>query len=302
MNNSENEQAFCPNCGREVTKAELCPACGSPLSPARDLSFDNKQTINPLPDDPQPDMIPRRRDTYLDGTPIENPAEITEEDVVPSEPAGEPQPLLPRKGIKPVEKSLRLYAVHDLKEKGFFRRIWVLIFDAETFFYYADLNREITGAIVFVALIYGVNLAVLFPISMVNGPLREILQPAYIAIAFAFVLAFIFLVSIFGMILMGAFHKEYASWRKIFGIYAYSTLPFGLSWLGISMFRGSLMSMFISMLFLFPLLMLYMKLCGKGFENAFGIGIFSSPVYAYGIPVSTILFLLLIRWIVLLIG
>ena len=262
---------------------------------------DNKQPIDPPPDDTLPKIIPRHRDTNLDGSPIEYLVETAEEDYAPPEPAAaavDTKRLPPKKEIKPFDKSLRLYAVHDLEGKSFLRRIWVLIYDAETFFSYVDLNRETPAAITFVALIFGVNIAILIPVSAANDTLRKMLQPAFIAIAFASVLLFIFVVSFFGMILMSAYHKKYAGWRKIFGIYAYSTLPFALSFVGLSMYRGSITTMFFSMLILFPVLMLYIKLCGKGFEGAFGIDIFASPVYAVGIPVFTIILISITIWLI----
>lgn len=123
------------------------------------------------------------------------------------------------------------------------------------------------GVVIFVNLFTGISSAVLVSTntsSMVTG-MDKAVMGALMSAASPFVL------SLFGMILMSLVYRQRASWKRIFGIYAYSTLaylpcvlPFCLMKLGCTF--------------------LFIHYVHKGFENVFGLDSFSAWLFALGIP------------------
>jgi len=291
MDENEIESVKCPCCGNEIAPIKYCTYCGAfvrePEHPQCEARFDAIRNFN-------------RQTTNLDGTPVANADETPDRQFEPppksfAETQFEILNLEEAKRIKQLEKYNSEHPAYGPEGKRFFAKIAYLIIDTEAFFTQIRMEKELAGSIGFVTLVMIVNFSLMLLIFSVKNGFPEIIrhlsENLLLLCLPILIFAFILIVSIAGTIVMRFFYRSYINWRRLFGIYSYSTLPLALVWIPVILYGGDMLGMFLFCLILFPLLFLYIALCTIGFENVFGLEMAPARAYALGIPLVVIILL-----------
>lgn len=245
---------FCTRCGNSPVSTKFCPRCGHPMpgrpAPAQTGRAAPGRSVPP----PPPDFVLHPHTPEAAGAPPDDQSHAA--------PQGRPEPARPIPG-----SGLQGYIPG---QGGLFSAIQAFFFDTDTFFARADFELDLAKCfyvIMFVTFVTGASQAVLMStrISSAAEKLDAVLMQSLISVAYPFAL------SLFGMILIRVLFHHPASWKTIFGIYAFSTLAY---------LPAVLPACFM------PLICsaLYAYYVHKGFENVFGLGSGAAWMFAIGIP------------------
>jgi hypothetical protein len=281
---------FCAKCGNPDISTKFCPKCGAPVTlqpgdtqaakaaqprdagPAmasaqspkpqvQQAAVVRKQSVPPPPKPPR--AKPPETDKFLDGT-VFAADNRTNCDSATSDADSQAANGKPKVKVDPVFKK------YTPGETGLFGSMFYLISDPETFFTRVDFTKEVGTAFM---VIFIVNIArgtgSLIMKLLLSGKMPEGKELDGVILGSAFAFIYPFLVSVLGMIVMSLLYKAFASWKRIFGIYAFASVPFLISFLP---FFG-LISFF-----------LYVYYARKGFENVFGLESGASLLFALGLP------------------
>lgn len=262
---------FCKKCGADIGDRKFYTKCGARLA----------------------EGAPRPQMTYLDGTPMEflqddHRAQVTKYGTPPAWGPGEQPPAQKAGWIPPEaaeeEKPKRppaqpLIPTFVPGETKFWGKISYMLTDPDSFFSKIEMEKE-TGAAFAILIGAGlINAAGAIGFERIYNPVTG-KQLGAMLIGAGFNVIFPLVVSVTGMIVMSAIYQAYASWTRIFGIYAYAYIFVAVSWIP-----------FVSIL----TYVLYIYYVYKGFENVFGLETFPAIIFAFGLPFLTkILFVFMI--------
>ncbi|MFA6449733.1 MAG: hypothetical protein WCX65_09710 [bacterium] len=172
---------------------------------------------------------------------------------------------------KPKVKIQPVFKTYSPGETGMFGSMYYMIIDPETFFTRADFTKEVGTVfmvIFFVNIVRGIGSLIMKFLLLNKMPQGKELDAVMLGSVFAFI--YPFLVSVLGMIVMTLMYRAFASWKRIFGIYAFASVPYLISFL-------PLFGLFSFIFFVY-----YAR---KGFENVFGLDSFASLLFALGLPI-----------------
>ena len=173
---------------------------------------------------------------------------------------------------KPERKITRIVSQYEPGKTSFFGTIYHFIFDPEKFYSRADMNQELgkaLGIFVLVNVCRGVGQIGTKYLMFNHFDAKEldgVLISSLVGCLYPVTL------SIFGMIIMTLLYKQFASWKRIFGIYAFASVPYLLSLLPIPLINIACFGLFVY----------YAKM---GFENVFGLDSTSAYLFALGLPI-----------------
>jgi hypothetical protein len=295
---------FCKKCGNPVVSTKFCSKCGAPVAletadiqaaqisqplhakppvqqprktPVPPTVVAQKRTVPPPPRSVPPppkaqQAKPPAQDSYLNGIPF-TPADDANTRHQGNYGSGHAAsdsatPAAAEKQKKKVDGAFKTYTPG---ETGMFGSMLYMISDPETFFTRADFTKEVGTAFMIIFLVNIVRgFGSLLMKLMILGkmPTGKSLDAIMIGAAFAFI--YPFLVSVMGMLIMSLMYRAFASWKRIFGIYAFASVPYLISFLPFC----SLIS-FIAFVY-------YAR---KGFENVFGLDSTVSLLFALGLPI-----------------
>lgn len=258
---------------KQAASAQNLNQAFTPQKPAA-----QKQAVPPppsprktVPPPPKPPQQPKAQtDKFLDGTEFTSPgsgAAQNQSGFGSSSSGASASATTDRPKVK-IEPAFKTYTPG---ETGLFGSMYYMVFDPDTFFSRADFTKTV-----------GMSFMVVFVVNLIRGlgslfknylmfnkmPEGKELDAILIGAAFAFM--YPFLVSVLGMIIMTLQYRAFASWKRIFGIYAFASVPYLINFLPLT----GLIS--------FVLFVYYAR---KGFENVFGLEPGTSMIYAVGLPI-----------------
>lgn len=182
----------------------------------------------------------------------------------------------PSKQPLPVEaptgrKIRAVFAEYETGSTSFFNTIYHFITDRSKFFMRADMEREVgkaTMILIFVNICVGVGQWGAFALMGAKAPL----SPHRILVGSVVSLLYPFILSMFGMLVMSITYRAHASWKRIYGIYAFSSIVYLLCLIP---FCGMRLICFF----------LYCFASKSGFENVFGLDDVPAWLFALGLPI-----------------
>jgi hypothetical protein len=241
---------FCTKCGNPSVNTKFCPKCGAPVRQAPPPPASAAPFSTPLPgmDAIARDAAARRIGADKQHTPP---------------------------GDEPKSKGKPVFTEYETGATGFFGTIYHFVFDMPKFFMRADMERE-AGKATMVLIMVNVCVGLGQWGTAVMMGQKAKLQPDKILIGSIIALLYPFVLSLFGMVVMSMIYRAHANWKRIYCIYAFSSIPYLLCLIP---FCGMRMISF-----------LVFCICARtGFENVFGLEPGPAWLFALGLPVLLVI-------------
>lgn len=172
---------------------------------------------------------------------------------------------------KPKRQVTRVLTEYETGETGFFGTIYHFVFDMPKFFMRADMEKEVGKAtMILIVVNICVGLGQWGTAGMMGQKAK--LQPDKILIVSVIALLYPFVLSLLGMMVMSMIYRAHANWKRIYCIYAFSSIPYLLCLIP-----------FCGMRLICGIVFCYAS--KSGFENVFGLESGPAWLFALGLPV-----------------